>query len=217
MTAPCIVEGCDAPKALPKHRCSECVQNTLPMVEQVELAAERRAVNVEHYGEKKRVPEAEWPQGRRWCAGCQSFRRLGLDVAPSQSRCRPCASAASHASRTKASFGISIEEYDAILARQGGVCAICRQRPVSKRLAVDHDHATGEVRGLLCSRCNHDLLGALHDSLEVALRVVAYLLLPPAQQSPLGTCESCENEPATEVVVAVAEPFAVCGGCRDDR
>lgn len=221
--APCIEKGCSAPKALPRHRCAECLENQLPMPEQVALAEARRArVNAEDH--RARVPEAEWPEGRRWCAGCQSFRRLGLDVAPSASRCRPCASAAAHASRTKATYGLDAKEYEAILEAQGGVCAICTQRPVSKRLAVDHDHATGEVRGLLCSRCNHDLLGALHDSLALAWRAVRYLAIPPARlalSAPLGRCESCELRPATTITVLdppnydqTPEPFATCEECR---
>ena len=178
MTAPCIEEGCDALKALPKHRCRECVENMLPMVEQVELARQRKdAAPTPH---RSRIPERDWPQGRRFCAGCQSFRRLGLDVAPSASKCRPCASAASHASRTKAAFGLTPEDYATLLARQGGVCAICVQRPVSKRLAVDHDHNTGEIRGLLCGRDNHELLGAAHDSLQHLLSAVNYMVNPPA-------------------------------------
>lgn len=212
--APCIVEGCNQPKDLPRHRCRECYIGTLPMVEQVRIAAERRENNLANNPERKRVPESEWPPGRRWCSGCQSFRRIGFDVASSASRCRPCASQAAHAHRTKKTFGLTAEEYEDLLARQGGVCAICRQRPVSKRLAVDHDHQTGAVRGLLCSRCNHDLLGALHDSLEVALRVVAYLGHPPARREPLGRCESCESVPATTITIAMEEPFAVCEGCR---
>jgi len=216
MTAPCIVDGCDAPKALPKHRCVECVQNTLSMPEQVELAQARKdAAPTPHRG---RMPERDWPQGRRWCAGCQSFRRLGLDVAPSASRCRPCASAASHASRTKSTFGLTPEQYDAILAAQGGVCAICGQRPVSKRLAVDHSHDTGDVRGLLCSKCNWELLGALHDSLALAWKALRYLALPPARavlSAPPGTCESCGDEPATTIVVTDDdEPLSICKGCQ---
>lgn len=228
MTAPCIEPGCESPKELPKHRCRECLENQLPMTVQVERAKERyyRAVQLNDGVPLKRVPADEWPEGRRWCAGCQSFRRIGLDVAPSASRCRPCASAASHASRTKATYGITSEDYAAVLEHQGGVCAMCLQRPVSKRLAVDHDHRTGEVRGLLCSRCNHDLLGSLHDSPALAWRAVLYLLKPPAprvlQGDPvaLGDCESCAMLPATQVVVVgdpsgdqAPEPFATCKGC----
>lgn len=52
-------------------------------------------------------------------------------------------------------FGISQAEYDALLGKQGGVCAICHETCATGRnLAVDHDHVTGEIRGLLCARCN---------------------------------------------------------------
>lgn len=51
-------------------------------------------------------------------------------------------------------FGISIETYESLLDRQGGVCAICFSPPKKRRLAVDHCHGSGMVRGLLCARCN---------------------------------------------------------------
>ncbi len=56
--------------------------------------------------------------------------------------------------------GITPEQYDAMLAEQGGVCAICGEPPVigfNKRLHVDHDHKTGKRRGLLCMHCNHSI------------------------------------------------------------
>ena len=217
MSKPCKEEGCTAAKALPSHRCTPCGENRLPMHEQVVLAAARRTAALEKHEERARFPKEAWPEGRRWCAGCQSFRRLGLDVSPSASRCRPCVSAAAHATRIKSTYDLTPEDYEALLEAQEGVCAICEQRPVSKRLAVDHDHATGEVRGLLCSRCNHDLLGALHDSLSLAWRAVRYLAIPPARivlDAPLEACESCRVRPATTIVVADdIEPYAVCEGC----
>lgn len=55
-------------------------------------------------------------------------------------------------------YGITPEEYDELLARQDGRCAMCREEcATGKRLAVDHDHATGAVRGLLCHACNRAL------------------------------------------------------------
>lgn len=49
---------------------------------------------------------------------------------------------------------MTLEDYNAQLQRQGGVCAICGEKPKNNLLAVDHDHDTGAVRGLLCSPCN---------------------------------------------------------------
>lgn len=54
-------------------------------------------------------------------------------------------------------LGITDAAYAELLERQGGRCAICRNPPKSRRLSVDHNHATGAVRGLLCYRCNRAL------------------------------------------------------------
>lgn len=129
-----------------------------------------------------RRPKSECPDGERWCAGCQSFVPLFYC---SGSRCKACASMAAHARRVKATYGISPERYNELLVEQDGRCAICRTNPRTIRPAVDHDHRTGEPRGLLCKRCNHDLLGGAHDSIEMLLRAVAYLISPPAQERPL--------------------------------
>jgi len=59
-----------------------------------------------------------------------------------------------HRSRLKTFYGITPADYAAMLARQNGVCGICRRPPVERRLAVDHCNATGLIRGLLCNRCN---------------------------------------------------------------
>lgn len=71
-------------------------------------------------------------------------------------------------------YGMTVEQYDAILTAQGGVCALCRRPPKSKLLAVDHDHHTGVVRGLLCVSCNTSL-GRLGDNEAGLLRVLEYV------------------------------------------
>lgn len=78
-------------------------------------------------------------------------------------------------------YGLSATDYDAMLAQQNGACAIC-ERPESKvhrdgslcRLAVDHDHDTGMVRGLLCGACNVGI-GSFDDCPELLEAAALYL------------------------------------------
>ena len=51
-------------------------------------------------------------------------------------------------------YGMTADQYQEMLAIQDGCCAVCRRKQVRCRLAVDHDHHTGRVRGLLCDSCN---------------------------------------------------------------
>jgi hypothetical protein len=148
-----------------------------PIGEQV-AAAQRRASMVPPELQRRVVPERSWPAGSRWCSGCQSFVDLD-DVAKSSSRCRACASAVTHAAMIERTYDLTAAQYVELLATQGGKCAICRARPKSKRLAVDHDHKTSLVRGLLCSRCNHDLMGSAWDSMGMALALWHYMNTPP--------------------------------------
>ena len=76
--------------------------------------------------------------------------------------------------------GITEEQYKALLAFQGGRCAICGNKPRSKRLAVDHNHKTMEIRGLLCKNCNYRILGGVRDSVEMLQTAINYLNNPPA-------------------------------------
>jgi hypothetical protein len=72
-------------------------------------------------------------------------------------------------------YGIGIADYDKMLADQNGVCAICGEPPaVGKNLHVDHDHATGKVRGLLCGRCN-PAIGNMRDERSRLHKAAEYL------------------------------------------
>lgn len=79
-------------------------------------------------------------------------------------------------------FGITLDDYRRMLDEQSGVCAICSQgeRATDRRtgriraLAVDHCHASGEVRGLLCAACNQSL-GLLEESEDRMMNMIAYL------------------------------------------
>lgn len=85
-------------------------------------------------------------------------------------------------SKLKIAYGITPEQYDEMHNSQGGVCAICRKpetvvdpKKGLRRLAVDHDHVTGRVRGLLCINCNNGL-GRFGDSPERLAAALAYLV-----------------------------------------
>ena len=72
-------------------------------------------------------------------------------------------------------FGISLAQYDEMLETQHGLCAICSNAPGKFGLAVDHNHETNEVRGLLCSQCNVALerLEAVSNWTELAIAYLA--------------------------------------------
>lgn len=126
------------------------------------------------------------PVGSRWCPGCELYINLdqfgtypGGSVKP---YCKSCFSVVIHGRQMKTRFGISADEYTELLDRQGGGCAICGTRPRRQRLAVDHDHKTGFIRGLLCKLCNKSVLGGARDSADILRRAADYLDTPPAQE-----------------------------------
>lgn len=95
--------------------------------------------------------------------------------------------------KLKTKYKISMTEYNEMLTAQDGVCAICRKREsrlvkeknavmVVQRLSVDHDHKTGKIRGLLCSKCNR-ALGYFDDCLENLAAAFAYLREHKSEES----------------------------------
>lgn len=80
-------------------------------------------------------------------------------------------------------YGLTHDEYLALLEAQGGACAICGDSVQQRALAVDHDHVTSAIRGLLCDRCN-PMLGYARDSIAILEAAIEYLkrnqvLMPP--------------------------------------
>lgn len=75
-------------------------------------------------------------------------------------------------------YGLEIDDYEALAKAQEGKCAICETIHVNRRgannFAVDHDHVTGAVRGLLCHKCNRGL-GCFNDSAELVIKAALYL------------------------------------------
>jgi hypothetical protein len=86
----------------------------------------------------------------------------------------------------KAKYGIDYVEYKRILKSQNGVCAICGGlNKCHNTLAVDHDHLTGRIRGLLCSRCNIAIGGA-RDSITILQKCIDYLVTHKAEGTTNG-------------------------------
>lgn len=96
---------------------------------------------------------------------------------------------AARAFQLRRNYGITAEQYAVMLEAQGGVCAICRQSETAKNvkgeiraLAVDHDHETGAVRGLLCQLCNQGL-GAFRDNAVFLQAAIEYLEVERADKA----------------------------------
>lgn len=185
---PCA--SCGVHDRAPKlTKCIECWLRPRPADER-EQWADRRLLAVPPALRVARVAPEAWPPGRRWCAGCQSFPRLADTTG---SRCKTCAGRAAHGTMLKGTYQIkdpatglirpfTAEDYERMNAEQDGRCWICGNRPVKKRLTVDHNHRTGLVRHLLCGgtdfSCNYSIIGTIEknpDPLGMARRIATYI------------------------------------------
>ena len=100
------------------------------------------------------------------CKGCQSIRKA-KSYLENQPKHRE--------SWLQKNYKISVQEYEDQFRAQTGICAICKRTDLSgRRLAVDHDHETGRLRGLICLKCNRGL-GCFDDNKEFLANAVTYL------------------------------------------
>lgn len=168
---------CSEPALPRKQRCEEDDLARQPVITR-QKAAEARLALVPPELRLTRVPAKDWPPNRRWCSGCQTFVRL-QDCPKDGSRCKTCTGAAAHLGMVQSTYGLSRDDWNRLMNLQGGRCAICRNPPKNARLSVDHDHRDNEVRGLICSRCNDELLGACYHKPEILRNAIMYLENPP--------------------------------------
>jgi len=138
----------------------------------------------------KRYPQQaaiDVPDGSKWCPECGEIKLVADFPKNRSSRsglgtyCKPCHNRICRENKEKHGgarnyhlrrrYGITVEHFDRMFAEQGGLCAICREAPAEH---VDHDHATGRVRALLCLNCN-GALGQFRDRPELTLAAYAYL------------------------------------------
>jgi hypothetical protein len=123
------------------------------------------------------------------CGAPLSARRLRKYPRETVCRRRDCVAerkyargVADHDAKMVKLYGVEPGWYQRMYEAQRGLCYICqRANGKTKRLAVDHDHKTGEVRGLLCGPCNK-YLGLLRDDPKLLQRAIMYLQEPPARR-----------------------------------
>jgi hypothetical protein len=178
------------------QKCEECWLRSQP-IETRQKAARLRALAIPKPLHKERIPAAAWPAGRRWCAGCQTFVLL-KDCGKTASRCRTCVSVSAHAGMIQRTYMIkdsdgtirpfTSDDYDRLYRLQAGRCYLCRRASHTKRLAVDHNHKTNLVRGLLCPGdmgCNFAIIGRIEqdpDPIAMVQRIMDYFTNPPAER-----------------------------------
>jgi hypothetical protein len=140
-------------------------------------------------------PTSEYHKDRRnptglygWCKNCakekaREYRANNLEkVRESQKRARQKRPHVYWAKNLRSAFGITLEDYERMFNEQKGMCAVCGCKETEihprsnalRRLAVDHCHQTGRVRGLLCNRCNR-AIGLFRDDPQIISNAINYL------------------------------------------
>ncbi|QTD90794.1 endonuclease VII domain-containing protein [Burkholderia anthina] len=124
--------------------------------------------------DKRRGHQARCKECRK--AEVNAWRTKNRDAYNASERRKYLESPAKWERHLKSKYGITAQAYMQLLEQQGGACAICTRSVVDlgETLAVDHDHETGAVRGLLCAMCNR-MLGCARDAPDVLRSGAAYL------------------------------------------
>jgi hypothetical protein len=132
------------------------------------------------------IPKVEIDTTSKVCTACkirkpltEFFRHSGREDGRLH-HCKPCENAKykdkyrSYELRRK--YGITEEDYNELLIQQNFCCAICNRHAskLKRGLFIDHNHNTGEVRGLLCSNCNFGIAN-LQEDIEILNKAIEYL------------------------------------------
>lgn len=213
-------ESAKAAKRKPCRGCGQPKGNVRPGTSYCESCRELRAPANEMYEQdraRRQVIEREKrlmagratvvrkapggiPDGQKWCPRCERILPLAhFGKADKKGKvrayCLPCHRSYCHERHLRNSFGLTPEGYAEMYDAQGGRCAICLRRPRTSRLAVDHNHSTDEIRGLLCYRCNKQILGHAMESPALLRRAANYLEAPPARtRLPLEALDHFEDQ-----------------------
>lgn len=128
-----------------------------------EDAARYRKRHPDRFKESLRRWRQKYPDRVRACRRKHAIKYREINAAKVSER-----------SWKRAGIDLTENEYQELLTAQDGLCAICRKPPSRKRLHVDHSHSGGQVRGLLCNKCNFGV-GQFNDSILLLEAAIAYL------------------------------------------
>lgn len=143
-------------------------------------------------GHELRSDRGPTAEGHRYCSWCRAFVPLSewatnrASSSGLSSYCLPCDRKAKMRSYWRRTYGLTQEDVVELKDGQGGLCALCRERPA---IHVDHDHRTGRVRGVLCFQCNA-ALGQFKDRIDVLEAAVGYLQRYSGVTSTAATSEA---------------------------
>lgn len=118
-------------------------------------------------------------QGRKQCNTCCEWLPIteyrSAPKGRTKDKLSPICMRCHRSAAIQRQYGITLDEYEVMHAKQGGVCAICAGvNDDGRNLHIDHDHATGAVRGLLCGNCN-TAIGLLGEDIARITASIAYL------------------------------------------
>lgn len=135
--------------------------------------------NKERYELRKETPEFKEQQQQHYLQNKDEILRKNKLWKEANEEKYKATDRRGHLRRT---YGISLEQYEELLDKQNGSCFVCErpQHMFNLKLAVDHDHKTGEIRGLLCSHCNQKIIGRERRP-EIFKRAAQYLEGPFTQ------------------------------------
>lgn len=131
-----------------------------------------------HCQTRKPMAGFHWTSGKRYrfrsCKECANARRVDAKAVNPENE-----KLTKRETHLRRKYGLTPRGFDQLLAQQDGNCAICSTN-LSASVHVDHDHATGKVRGLLCFTCN-TALGKFRDSVSLLRAAINYLSRPTPQ------------------------------------
>jgi hypothetical protein len=181
---PLYTTWCSIRRNRPEELCEEWTKDFWSMVQEVKFQPEGQRQKLERMDETKTLGPGNW----YW----RSFKKSPTDRAKHKEYMREYSQKQRDANpdyfwaaELKRRYGTTIEWYNQKLVEQGGVCAMCKKpetlviKGVLQRLAVDHCHEHGHVRGLLCSKCNRGI-GLLNHDTGILRAGIEYLEKYPA-------------------------------------